>query len=400
MSDDAPGSTVQGAATLRQIDLPGEPVPGGLYWYDPGGRQDGEHALGGRIEVPIGARVTVYTDGDAPPPDLSFLDALPSDLPTALHLHGLTGDDLAGLRRFTGLELLGLTGDLGDAAVAGLVAALPRLCMVDLDADGIVGECLDALPAGVVQVTIASRRLDPASLAALAGGAHAVETLGLARVPVDDALVDALVGLRPRLRSVFFDDPPARPTIGQIERLLDAGLEVDGVSAAPGATARFARIVLDTMEADGGGETFDGDNDNLEARAGDDPDDDGDDRPLRSLIDEAELDALVARGGPVLVDLTATWCGPCQVLKPVLHEIDAELGGQLTIVAVDVDDAPWTEQRFAVQGIPTMVLLDDGRELGRITGAHPKRTLLAMITAALPSLSMPVPGAVGSASSR
>jgi thioredoxin 2 len=88
----------------------------------------------------------------------------------------------------------------------------------------------------------------------------------------------------------------------------------------------------------------------------------------------------------VLVDLTTAWCGPGQVLKPVLHEIATELGDQLTVVAVDVEDAPWTEQRFDVQSIPTMVLLDEGRELGRISGAHPKRALLAMIAAALPAV--------------
>ncbi|HEV7758631.1 MAG TPA: thioredoxin family protein, partial [Acidimicrobiales bacterium] len=255
--------------------------------------------------------------------------------------------------------------------------------------------------------------------------AHSVETLGLGRVAVDGPLVDALVALRPQLRSVYLYDLPDRPDLELVERLLAAGLEVDGVSSAPTTTDRFARIVLDALSAPDDTDV-DGDADDTETetetetaddaasaagaadphgvpstpdasdRRGGPPalDDAGDldvddDRPMRSLIVEAELDALVAQGRPVLVDLTATWCGPCQVLKPLLHEIDAELGDQLTVVAVDVDDAPWTEHRFAVQGIPTMVLLDEGRELGRISGAHPKRALLAMIAAALPSVSVP-----------
>jgi thioredoxin len=463
MRDEVAGSTALDTRTLRQIELPDEPVAGGLYWFDPTAdptaEADGEHELGGRIELPAGARVTLYTDGDAPAPDLSFLDAVPSDLPTALYLHGVTGDDVDALGRFTGLESLGLTGEIDDPRVADLVGRLPRLCVVALDGDGLTGAGLAALPAGVSHVTVSSRRLAPACLAALAGGAHSVETLGLGRVAVDGPLVDALVALRPQLRSVYLYDLPDRPDLELVERLLAAGLEVDGVSSAPTSTDRFARIVLDALSAaddpddadddvDGDGDEADGADaepaDHVDMTAagttasgtagaaasadgvGDphgvpsapdasdrrdgpaahgadvgDPrggppalDDDGDldvddDRPMRSLIVEAELDALVAQGRPVLVDLTATWCGPCQVLKPLLHEIDAELGDQLTVVAVDVDDAPWTEHRFAVQGIPTMVLLDEGRELGRISGAHPKRALLAMIAAALPSVSVP-----------
>jgi thiol-disulfide isomerase/thioredoxin len=398
MHDEAAGrSTAPDARTLRRIDLPDRPVAGGLHWFDPDATGDqpraGEHPLTGRVELPEGARVTVYTDGDAPPPDLGFLDALPADLPTALFLHGVRRDDVAGLRRFTGVEMLGLHGDLDDGDVADLVAALPRLYVVDVDGDGLTGRFLAALPPQAAHVTVSSRRLDPRHLAGLAGRATPVTLLGLGRVAVDDDLVDAAAALRPGLRSTFFDHPTVPPTLAHVERLLAAGLEVDGFSAAPGATDRFAPLVLEgrshdpdpddaaveSVHDDGhdGAERGDGDDDEL-------------DRPLRVVFAEAELDALVAEGRPVLVDLTATWCGPCQALKPVLHEIDVELDGRLTIVAVDLDDAPWAEDRFGVQSIPTMVLHDGGRELGRISGAHPKRALLAMLGAALPALA---PGA-------
>jgi len=205
-------------------------------------------------------------------------------------------------------------------------------------------------------------------------------------VAVDDALVDALVDLRPQLRTVYFVDPPAVPEARVVERLLMAGLEVDGVSSTPESAARFAHIVVENMAR---AEDEDGAEEPTGPGPGDTADSDaGVDGAMRSLIVEDDLDALIAGGRPVLVDLTATWCGPCQVLKPILHEIGTELAEQVTIVAVDVDDAPWTEPRFGVQAIPTIVLLDEGRELGRIVGAHPKRTLLTMIEAALPSVSV------------
>jgi thioredoxin len=383
----SPGISTLETPTLRRIELPDGPVAGGLYWFDPTTETDGEHELTGRIELPAGARVTVYTDADGPPPDLAFLDVLPSDLPTALYLHGVTGGDVAGLQRFCGLESLGLAGELDDARVADLVVELPRLCVLALDSDGITGACLAALPAHVAQVTLSSRGLDPGQLAALAPPGS-VNTLGISRRELDAPLADALIALRPGLHNVFFHDLPVLPDVDVVERLLAAGLEVGGVAAAPGSTAAFARIVVDAMTGDDR-DLDDEPTGEPTGSAGDSagpPGDADEDRPLRSVIHEPDLDALVAEGRPVLVDLTATWCGPCQVLKPVLHEIATELGDQLTVVAVDVEDATWTEQRFDVQSIPTMVLLDEGRELGRISGAHPKRALLAMIAAALPAV--------------
>ena len=74
---------------------------------------------------------------------------------------------------------------------------------------------------------------------------------------------------------------------------------------------------------------------------------------------------------PVLVDLWAPWCGPCRVVGPALEQLAGELGGHLKLVKVDVDRAPSVQSRFAVQGVPTLVLLRDGQEIGRRVGAAP-----------------------------
>jgi thioredoxin 2 len=73
--------------------------------------------------------------------------------------------------------------------------------------------------------------------------------------------------------------------------------------------------------------------------------------------------------------LWAGWCGPCKALAPVLEQVARERAGRLKVVEVDVDRAPALSARFGVQGVPLLVLLRDGRELARLTGAVPAARL-------------------------
>jgi thioredoxin 2 len=78
---------------------------------------------------------------------------------------------------------------------------------------------------------------------------------------------------------------------------------------------------------------------------------------------------------PVLVDLWAAWCGPCRMVSPALEQLATERAGQLKLVKVDVDKAPAISQRFEVQAVPTLLLLDHGQVLGRQAGAAPVAVL-------------------------
>jgi thioredoxin 2 len=86
---------------------------------------------------------------------------------------------------------------------------------------------------------------------------------------------------------------------------------------------------------------------------------------------------------PVLVDLWATWCGPCRTVSPALEQLATERAGQLKLVKVDVDKAPAISQRFAVQAVPTLLLLDHGQVLGRQAGAAPVGALRNWLDQAL-----------------
>jgi thioredoxin 2 len=79
---------------------------------------------------------------------------------------------------------------------------------------------------------------------------------------------------------------------------------------------------------------------------------------------------------PVLVDLWAPWCGPCRVVEPGVEQAARTLAGRLKAVKVNVDQAPRVAERLGVQGIPTLVLLRDGREVARQVGAVPPAALL------------------------
>ena len=75
---------------------------------------------------------------------------------------------------------------------------------------------------------------------------------------------------------------------------------------------------------------------------------------------------------PVLVDFWAEWCGPCKMIGPALEEISDELGEQVTIAKLNIDENPEAPGSYGVRGLPTMILFKAGAPAATKVGAAPK----------------------------
>ena len=90
------------------------------------------------------------------------------------------------------------------------------------------------------------------------------------------------------------------------------------------------------------------------------------------------FDSIVNSEKPVLIDFYADWCGPCRMVGPIVDEI-AEERNDIVVGKVNVDDSPELAEKFSVFSIPTLVVLKNGEETDRVTGARPKAQILALI---------------------
>lgn len=87
--------------------------------------------------------------------------------------------------------------------------------------------------------------------------------------------------------------------------------------------------------------------------------------PLKD-INDANFEQEVGPSSPLtLVDFFAEWCGPCKQLSPLIHEIAEEYAGRVTVSKVDIDRNPALRDRFAIRGVPTLLLFKDGQEVSR-----------------------------------
>lgn len=79
---------------------------------------------------------------------------------------------------------------------------------------------------------------------------------------------------------------------------------------------------------------------------------------------------------PVLVDFYADWCGPCQMMGPVIEKIAEELDGKAKVGKINVDENPDVAVEYNVMSIPTLIIFKEGKEVKRFVGVTDKEELL------------------------
>ena len=102
---------------------------------------------------------------------------------------------------------------------------------------------------------------------------------------------------------------------------------------------------------------------------------------VRNFTDENFEAEVVRSKEPVLVDFWATWCPPCRMIAPFIEAAADEFADRVRVGKLDVDQSPATADRYAITGIPTLLLFKDGQVVEQRVGALPKAEIVRLLEA-------------------
>lgn len=94
---------------------------------------------------------------------------------------------------------------------------------------------------------------------------------------------------------------------------------------------------------------------------------------------KANFNTIINDTKPVIVDFHALWCGPCKAQSPILKDLASELGDQVRVIKIDVDQNPAIAGQYRIQSVPTLIVFKNGQILWRHSGVASKSQLLGVL---------------------
>jgi len=100
---------------------------------------------------------------------------------------------------------------------------------------------------------------------------------------------------------------------------------------------------------------------------------------MEKIITDQNFQEVLEQGLPVVIDFSATWCGPCKKIAPIIDELAAEYEGKVNICKCDVDENNELTSKYGIRNVPTVLFLKGGEVVDKHVGAAPKSTFVEKI---------------------
>ena len=104
---------------------------------------------------------------------------------------------------------------------------------------------------------------------------------------------------------------------------------------------------------------------------------------MEKIITDANYESIVAEGLPVVLDFSATWCGPCKKIAPIIEKLAGEYEGHVNIGKCDVDDNDELTSKFGIRNVPTVLFIKNGEVVDKHVGAALEKEFVEKIEAML-----------------
>ena len=100
---------------------------------------------------------------------------------------------------------------------------------------------------------------------------------------------------------------------------------------------------------------------------------------MAKTINDQNFETISAEGLPLVIDFSATWCGPCKKIAPIIDELAEEYAGKVNVCKCDVDESEELTSKFGIRNVPTVLFIKDGNIVNKQVGAAGKSDFQALI---------------------